>query len=74
MNTSNTEVDVDKIIERLLEFKPNKGMGQVNLPENDIKGLCLAAREIFMNQPVLLELEAPIKICGNFNLASPYPF
>jgi serine/threonine-protein phosphatase PP1 catalytic subunit len=28
------------------------------------QALCLKAREIFMSQPVLLELEAPIKICG----------
>ena len=26
--------------------------------------LCKTAREIFMEQPVFLELEAPIKICG----------
>lgn len=24
------------------------------------------AREIFLSQPVLLELEAPLKICGEF--------
>ena len=39
----------------------------VNLQEADIRGLCTAAREIFMNQPVLLELEAPIKICGDLH-------
>ena len=32
--------------------------------ENEIRDLCTSARDIFMNQPVLLELEAPIKICG----------
>lgn len=29
-----------------------------------IRQLCLTAKEIFMSQPNLLELEAPIKICG----------
>lgn len=40
---------------------------QVQLVENEIKFLCTEAREIFINQPILLELEAPIKICGRSN-------
>ena len=36
----------------------------VQLTENEIRGLCLKSREIFLSQPVLLELEAPLKICG----------
>ncbi len=34
-----------------------------------IRQLCLTAKEIFMSQPNLLELEAPIKICGKECLA-----
>ena len=37
---------------------------QVTLAENEVRSLCIKAREIFMQQPILLELEAPIKICG----------
>ena len=37
---------------------------QVNLTEQEVRGLCIKARDIFINQPILLELEAPIKICG----------
>ena len=37
---------------------------QVQLTEMEIRQLCLTAKEIFMGQPNLLELEAPIKICG----------
>lgn len=36
----------------------------VQLTENEIRGLCIKSREIFLSQPVLLELEAPLKICG----------
>lgn len=36
----------------------------VQLQEYEIKHLCTKAREIFISQPILLELEAPIKICG----------
>jgi serine/threonine-protein phosphatase PP1 catalytic subunit len=53
-------VDVDKIITRLQE----NGGKDVKLLESEIRGLCVRAREIFLEQPMLLELEAPIKICG----------
>lgn len=43
--------------------KPGKN---VQLQENEIRGLCLKSREIFLSQPILLELEAPLKICGMF--------
>lgn len=36
----------------------------VQLTEGEIRGLCLKSREIFLSQPILLELEAPLKICG----------
>lgn len=61
---SNTELDVDKIIDKLLEVKGSKPGKQVNLAETDIKNLCNAAREILTSQPILLELEAPLKVCG----------
>jgi serine/threonine-protein phosphatase PP1 catalytic subunit len=28
----------------------------------EIRGLCIRSREVFMQQPILLELEAPIKV------------
>jgi serine/threonine-protein phosphatase PP1 catalytic subunit len=58
------EVDIDKIINKLLE----NGGKDVKLLESEVRGLCLKAREIFQEQPMLLELEAPIKICGIFCL------
>ena len=56
--------DVDSIIDRLLEVRSSKPGKAVNLEESEIRELCHRSREIFMEQPVLLELEAPIKICG----------
>jgi len=37
----------------------------MKLKEKEISTLLKIAREIFMEQPVFLELEAPIKICGD---------
>ena len=57
-------VVLDDIINRLLEFRQARTARQVQLSENEIRQLCAASREIFLQQPNLLELEAPIKICG----------
>jgi hypothetical protein len=54
---------VDDIINRLLEVRHRPGK-QVQLSEAEIRQLCVVSREIFLQQPYLLELEAPIKICG----------
>lgn len=66
MATQNQEFDIDSVIQRLLEVRGSRPGKTVILGEHEIKNLCLKAREIFINQPVLLELEAPIKICGKF--------
>ena len=39
----------------------------VNLTEEEIRLLCVTAREIFIQQPILLELEAPLKVCGDIH-------
>ncbi|VFQ81185.1 unnamed protein product [Cuscuta campestris] len=56
---------VDRIIEKLTEVRSSKPGKLVQLTESEIKQLCAASRDIFIKQPNLLELEAPIKICGN---------
>ena len=56
------ECDVDNIIDQLLGVRGARPGRQVNLTENEIKWLCTKGREIFQQQPVLLELEAPIKV------------
>eukprot|EP00250_Pteridium_aquilinum_P033845 c646_g1_i1 orf=665-1648(-) len=56
---------VDDIILRLLEVRNARPGKQVQLSENEIRLLCATSKQIFMQQPNLLELEAPIKICGD---------
>ncbi|ALC48809.1 flw [Drosophila busckii] len=40
---------------------------QVQMTEAEVRGLCLKSREIFLQQPILLELEAPLIICGDIH-------
>lgn len=65
---------LDDIINRLLEFRNARTVRQVQLSEAEIRSLCSASREIFLQQPNLLELEAPIKICGKLFLPTSFSF
>lgn len=58
---------LDGLISRLLEPKKGRGVKQVALREDEIRNLCAATREVFLSQPNLLEIEAPIKICGDIH-------
>ncbi|MCO5553081.1 hypothetical protein L7F22_006602 [Adiantum nelumboides] len=58
---------LDDIIHRLLEVRDSRPGKQVQLSETEIRQLCQTAKAIFMQQPNLLELEAPIKICGDIH-------
>ncbi|AET01100.2 putative protein-serine/threonine phosphatase [Medicago truncatula] len=57
---------LDGLIERLLEARNNRGK-RIQLVESEIRILCTKAKEVFLNQPILLELEAPINICGDIH-------
>jgi hypothetical protein len=54
--------DLDSIIERLLAVRGKRPGNLVTLPENEIHYLCSKSREIFISQPILLELEAPVTV------------
>lgn len=54
---------LDGLIERLLEGRKNRGK-RIQLAESEIRQLCIAAKDVFLSQPNLLELEAPVNVCG----------
>ena len=58
-------LNVDSVISRLLDVRGSRPGKSVELTEAEIRGLCYKSREVFLSQPNLLELEAPIKICGD---------
>lgn len=61
------KLDIDGIITKLLEVRTYKPGKSVQLTSTEIKSLCYKSKEIFLSQPILLELEAPLKICGDIH-------
>lgn len=60
------EVNVDSIIERLRAVHRKKDK-IVNLSEQEIIHLCKESQAIFERQPSMLEIKAPVKICGDIH-------
>ncbi|KAJ8036988.1 Serine/threonine-protein phosphatase PP1-beta [Holothuria leucospilota] len=57
------ELNLDRIIEQLLN-SPGK---QVQLPESQIRQLCQLSRKRFLEEPMLVELAAPVNIVGDIH-------
>jgi serine/threonine-protein phosphatase PP1 catalytic subunit len=61
------ELDVEDIISKSLEPVGQKPGKMIQIPEAQLKSLCTAVREVFLSQSAMLELEAPLKICGDIH-------
>ena len=57
------QFNVHHIIERLLE---NSSSQSLPISQEEIVRLGDKSKEIFLNQPIFLELSTPIKICGEY--------
>ena len=61
-------MDLDDMIQRLLDAAyAGKVTKTVSLKNAEIFAICSAAREVFLSQPALLELSAPVKIVGDIH-------
>ena len=60
-------MDVDAIIEKLLSVRGNKPGKQVELKEEEIKFLIDKSIPIMKEQKMLVELEAPLHVCGDIH-------
>jgi len=59
-------LDLDRIVAQLLDACPARRPAKVvQLTEGEICALCMRSRDVFMDQPTLLELECPLKVCGD---------
>jgi len=56
---------VISVTQRLLGLRGSPPGTLASLAEHEIKMLCRLAKPLLLQQPMLLELEAPIKICGD---------
>lgn len=56
---------VDSMLQTLLAAKKAKPGTPVNLKQDDIFTMLDIARDIFMSQPMLLEVKAPVNVCGD---------
>ena len=59
------DIDVDSAISTLLSASTQPPGTEVNLPEDQICKIVRAVRAIFMSQPMLIEIKAPVNICGD---------
>ncbi|VDN42728.1 unnamed protein product [Gongylonema pulchrum] len=65
-NANDNAVDLDSLISRLLEARGRdlREMGPVQIAEGEMLGLLSMSKEVFLAQSCLMDLMAPITICG----------
>ena len=56
---------LDSILQQLVGVKDDKPGTEVHLAEDDVTWLARTARALFLRQPMLLELRAPVNVCGD---------
>ncbi|CAO3564678.1 unnamed protein product [Mortierella alpina] len=68
MDKGSKGMDLDDMISRLLDAGySGKVAKNICLRNNEIVYICQAAREVFLSQPTLIELNAPVKIVGDIH-------
>lgn len=63
----NNQIDIENILERLLSVRGSKPGKTVDLKEEEIKYLIDKSMIIFKEQKMLIELEAPLRVCGDIH-------
>eukprot|EP00928_Gymnodinium_smaydae_P075225 TRINITY_DN58226_c0_g1_i1.p1 TRINITY_DN58226_c0_g1~~TRINITY_DN58226_c0_g1_i1.p1 ORF type:complete len:381 (+),score=42.27 TRINITY_DN58226_c0_g1_i1:134-1276(+) len=58
-------IDLDACIDALMTLNPGSRQISSFIDIDMINKLCTKARRVFLLEPMLLELEAPVTICGN---------
>jgi len=64
----NSELDIDEVLDQMLAVRKRQPSNQhVSLDSSVVTALCSKSRDIFMDQPMLLELDSPISLCGDIH-------
>ncbi|KEG11838.1 putative serine/threonine-protein phosphatase, partial [Trypanosoma grayi] len=58
---------VQNLIERLLTAKGSATQRQILIREDDIRNIITEVRDVFMSQPMLLEIRPPVRLCGDIH-------
>uniref|UniRef100_A0A7E4UR68 Serine/threonine-protein phosphatase n=1 Tax=Panagrellus redivivus TaxID=6233 RepID=A0A7E4UR68_PANRE len=59
--------DIDDLLCRLLCVgAKNKGLTK-DVKESELLTLCIRARDVFMSQPMLIEIDGPVRVCGDLH-------
>jgi len=60
------ELDIENILDQLVRLKKRAPQGQqLFLPQEKVYQMCDRATQIFMEQAMVLELQAPLNLCGD---------
>lgn len=62
-----TEFTVDSILQKLLLLRNYPPETPSGLEERDVIFLCKSVRQIFLDQPTLLQLAPPLTVCGDLH-------
>ena len=65
LRDDNTLKRLDACIRQLVAVKDDRPGTEVHLAEEDVLWLARTSRGVFLEQPMLLELHAPLNICGD---------
>ena len=60
-------LNLDSCIQRLLEQKKSKSLKTFCLKQSEIIAICMAARQVLLDQPMLLELSPPVNVVGDIH-------
>lgn len=67
-NHSKLPFDIDAHLRTLFDIGSRKSYSKTfPLPVNDIKQICQVAAQVFMSQPVMLQLGSPVKVVGDIH-------
>lgn len=62
------DVNIDDIIERLTDYGlARKSPRKFQVTSEELRFVCAKARQVFLSQPMLLELAAPVKVVGDIH-------